>query len=141
MTAPPSSDGLVIALQAAVPLWILDLAALPPALRDDRIRRWAADSADTVAHKGDILQFRGGKRGETAAVFNALARGIAAAAYLPGGITAFGEHWCVNHAECLDADRQAADRPPLLTADTTPEPATPTYQGRPVVGLPLPEVL
>ncbi|WP_194821283.1 hypothetical protein [Micromonospora sp. S-DT3-3-22] len=138
MTAPPSSDGLIIALQAAVPLWILELAALPPAHRDDRIRRWAADSADTVAHKGDILQFRGGKRGETAAVFNALARGIAAAAHLPGGITAFGQHWCVNHSQCLDADRQAADRPPLPAADT--EPAAPTYQGRPITTLHIPEV-
>lgn len=128
---------LVATLQLAVPLWMHQLAQHHPDTRDHIRLRWAAQAADAVAYGGDTLQF-GGKRGEAAKVFNHLARGLAAAAYNPGGITALGEHWCTNHDECLNADRQTTTAP--ATPDTD-QPASPTYRGRTIVDLNLPEVL
>lgn len=84
---------LGIALDAAVPLLILDLGQLAPDQRDDVRMRWARESADTIASKGDTQMFRTKTKGETAATFNALARGLAAGAYQPGGITFLDRHW------------------------------------------------
>lgn len=39
-----------------------------------------------------------------------LARGLAAAAFQPGGISVFGRHWCVDHAECVAAEAAAQQR-------------------------------
>lgn len=90
MTA--ASDTLAIALEAAVPLWMLQLDELEPAERHDVMRAWATAGADAVASKGDTLMFKSA-RGETAATFNALARGLAALAFCPGGVTFAGRHW------------------------------------------------
>ncbi|MEU0081392.1 hypothetical protein ABZY58_26120 [Micromonospora tulbaghiae] len=90
-------------LSAAVPLWIHQLAQLPEKARDRQRQRWADAAVEAVAFRGDTLQF-GGKRGEAADVFNHLARGIAAAAFAPGGITFAGEHWCTDHAACRAAE-------------------------------------
>jgi hypothetical protein len=122
---------LVTALQVAVPLHITELAALPARIREPLIERWAADAVEPAAHKGDALMF-GGKRGEAAAVFAALARGLAALAYQPGGVTVLGQHWCTNHAACQDARAYAErinacpehgpERPPARAVDTVPLP-------------------
>lgn len=80
---------LVTSLQAAVPLWILQLRDVP---FEDKQRR-AQECAQIVAEKGDVIMFKGGKRGETAAAFNALAEGIAILSFAPGGVTVFGQHW------------------------------------------------
>lgn len=93
-------DTLVIALEAAVPLHIIEMGRLTPEQR----QRVALRSAGEVASRGDILQFRGGKRGETAAVFNHLARGLACLAFQPGGVTFAGHHWCTDHAVCEGAE-------------------------------------
>lgn len=42
----------------------------------------------------------------SAAAFNALARGLAAAAWQPGGITFLGAHWCA--LGCADCPRRAS---------------------------------
>ncbi|MFI1194047.1 hypothetical protein ACH4T9_12430 [Micromonospora sp. NPDC020750] len=140
MSALDDNPTLVIALQAAVQLRILELRQHHPATRDRLCSRWAADAVDPVASRADAMQY-GGKRGEAAQVFNALARGLAAAAFNPGGVTAFGEHWCVDHAACEAADRQAADAPSLLDRDPEPDqPSAPTFRGRPLVDVTLPEV-
>jgi hypothetical protein len=84
-------DLMSTSLQVAVPLWI------------EEVRGWtverrvatARESADVVASKGDVLQF-GGKKGEAAEAFNALARGLACCAYQPGGITFLGDHYEVE---------------------------------------------
>lgn len=89
-------------LQAGVPLLIAELKACTAAERDARIRGWAKDGAEAVAHRGDTLMFRG-KPGATAPVWTALARGVAAGAFMPGGITVFGDHWCVDHDQCRGA--------------------------------------
>lgn len=49
--------------------------------------------ADTLAEKGDILLFRGGKKGEAGKLFASLVRSIAVMAFVPGGVTTFGQHY------------------------------------------------
>jgi hypothetical protein len=39
--------------------------------------------------------FRGGKRGETAAAFNSLAKGVALLSFAPGGVVCFGTRYSV----------------------------------------------
>jgi hypothetical protein len=100
---------LLTALQVAVPMRIMDLRALPPGARTNQIRWWAEDAAGVIAARGDILQY-GGKRGKSAAAFDWLARGLAAAAFSPGGITFLGVHWCTDHLACVEAACVAASR-------------------------------
>ena len=101
-----AQDGLLpIALSAAVPLWIEKLRPLAP---EQRIAR-TSGLADIIASQGDIILYRGGKKGETANAFNALAEGLAIGAFQSGGVTAFGQHWCTDHAECEAAAKAAAE--------------------------------
>lgn len=98
MTRPSQTDALEAqrtalreTLRVAVPLHIIELRGLPL----DMLLGISARCAGIVGEKGDILQFKGGKRGETAEVFNALARGLAAAALVAdGGVDFIGLHWC-----------------------------------------------
>lgn len=80
---------LTLALSVAVPLWIEELRRMPW----EYIQRRAKECANVVAEKGDVIQFRGGKKGESAEAFNRLAEGIACLAFAPGGVWLFGEHW------------------------------------------------
>jgi len=86
-------DLLRTSLQAAVPLWIEELKRQPW----EEIQRIAQESAQVIAEKGDILQYRGSKKGETAAAFNALAKGVAALSFVPGGVTFLGDKWESEH--------------------------------------------
>jgi hypothetical protein len=79
---------LTIALEAAVPLWIHRHEHTSQQARHAR----ASELGDVVAEHGDDILFRGGN-GESARAFNALAEGIALAAYQPGGVTFDGNHW------------------------------------------------
>lgn len=113
-------DLIVISLSAAVPLWIIELNALEGTLRDHTAQRWAADAVEPVASQGDALQY-GGRPGEAAKVFNALARGLAALSTCPGGINFLGTIWCARHHP---GGRDAAGEyncPDCLT-DPPPEP-------------------
>ena len=81
---------LPIALSAAVPLRIADLKARGgPSAADLNACK---DISRLIAEKGDVLLY-GGKSHEAAYVFNRLAQGIAVLAFLPGGVTCFGQHW------------------------------------------------
>ncbi|WDZ87203.1 hypothetical protein [Micromonospora cathayae] len=132
-TALERDDALTIGLEAAVQLHMLTLRHMHPDLRDDLLARWAAEAGPEIGSKGDILQFRSSKRGETAAVFNHLARGLTALAHQPGGVTFAGMHWCTDHQQCRAADQAVAARPSLLNANPDePEPDQPTYGGRPL---------
>lgn len=79
-------DVLRTTLQLAIPLWM------------ERVQGWeeshrlarAAACAQVVAEKGDVLQF-GGKGCREA--FNALAEGLACAAFQPGGVEFLGDRW------------------------------------------------
>jgi len=111
---------LAVSLEAAVPLWIAKWRNARP---EHRIAR-AQACGNIVTHYGDQILYKGkrhapkyeqahGKPGDedyqpaqkihdgspgTASAFNALAEGIALAAYQPGGITMFGHHWEVGGA-------------------------------------------
>jgi hypothetical protein len=80
---------LKITLAAAVPLWIHQFRMLS---EDDRLAI-AKECGGVVAEKGDIIQFKSTKKGETAKAFNQLARGLACLAYAPGGVTFAGMHF------------------------------------------------
>lgn len=86
---------LCTSLQVAVPLWIEELKHQPL----DRVLARAPECAQTVAEKGDILQFGSKKKGETAKVFNQLAEGVAILAFAPGGVRCFGLHFEATHPE------------------------------------------
>jgi len=88
----PATDTLLrSAVAAAVPLWIVELAK-----RHDLgtyMGQRGPEIASLLAEKGDLLLFRGKKKGESAAVFSALAEGIALGSFCPGGIAVFGDHY------------------------------------------------
>lgn len=65
-------DLLVIALEAAIPLHAAELEGLPESTR----LRIARHAGEVLACHGDVLMFR---RKDTTEVFNAVARGLAAA--------------------------------------------------------------
>jgi hypothetical protein len=122
--APTADDygrpDISIALEAAVPLHILLMRDWPETRRINEAQ-WAAG---VIAERGDVLQY-GGKPGAAAAAFNALAKGLAVAAFAPGGVTFAGLHWCVDHSVCTGE---------------TPAPALPIPlpRRRPVVDVELP---
>lgn len=84
-------DILSISLSAAVPLRIIDYKRQGGPTDDDRER--ARRTGHLIAEKGDVLQFRGKKKGEAAEIFNALADGLAVLAFCPGGVKFLGHHW------------------------------------------------
>lgn len=84
-----NEDLLRTSLSAAVPLWIEELRHLPEEAR----MRLGRECAQVIAEKGDVIQFKSKKAGETAAAFNALAKGLACLAYVPGGVTFLGVHF------------------------------------------------
>jgi len=81
--APSSTtrDHLQAALSAAVPLEIERLRHLPIA---DLIER-ARECGQVIAEKGDIIQWKSKKQGQTADAFNRLAEGLACAAIVAEG--------------------------------------------------------
>jgi hypothetical protein len=106
-------------LDVAVPIQLIILDEMDPAERPEAITRWAAGAVDLIACSDASLLFpvkaspqtdRHAAEPGTAATFAALARGIAAGAHAPGGITAFGRHWCVNHDRCVEAEQSHADQ-------------------------------
>lgn len=72
-------------LSAAVPLWVLDFYEQggPTAADIEAVRVYGRDA---LAPHGDRLLFRSRKEGETAALFNGLAKALAVLAFLPGGV-------------------------------------------------------
>ena len=108
MTAIEERHDLLIALEAAVPLHILLMRGWSEKRRMNDAH-WAAG---VIAERGDVLQY-GGKRGAAADAFNALAKGLAVAAYAPGGVTFAGQHWCTDHAVCTG--EKAAPSLPAMT--------------------------
>jgi hypothetical protein len=87
------------------------------------IERWRAEAVDPITSRGDLLQFRGGRPGQAGQVMDALAKGVAAASFSPGGIRTFGLLFCAWHhpggvdaptagylcPQCLAEDAELAD--------------------------------
>lgn len=112
MASPPAQVALLATLAVAVQLRIHELQEMPERVRERWLRLWAAEAVDPLASRGDVLQYGGGKRGEAAAVFNHLARGLAALAHCPGGVTFAGRHWCVDHDVCTGTTPAPRSAPP-----------------------------
>ncbi|GHO98662.1 hypothetical protein KSF_087100 [Reticulibacter mediterranei] len=76
---------LQTSLSAAVPLRVLDYYEQggPTAADVEAARVYGRDA---LAPHGDLLLFRSRKEGETAALFNGLAKALAVLAFLPGGV-------------------------------------------------------
>lgn len=95
------------ALSVAVPPLIAEMADWSPSRRS-AVRR---EAADLIAARADLLMAplptTDAERWKRYQVFAALARGIAALAYQPGGVSVFGLHWCTNHDVCT-VDGQGA---------------------------------
>ena len=91
----PNEELLKVSLLAAVPLWIekFKLKGWPELLEIAKVE------GQVVAEKGDIIQYRSKKKGETAAAFNSLARGLAVLAFFPGGVKFSGLHFEAVHPE------------------------------------------
>jgi hypothetical protein len=115
-TARLRHGNLLLALQVAVPLRISELQELPPQARRIQAALWASTAADVIGGHGDDLLY-GGRPGQAAAVFGTLARGLAAAAHAPGGVTVLGGHWCTDHAACRRAEAAAEA---AMTASVAP---------------------
>ena len=80
---------LIIALEAAVPLWIHKMRDWP----FDRIQARAQELGGVIASTSDNVLYKSKKAGKTAEAFNALAEGLACLAFVPGGVRAFGLHF------------------------------------------------
>ena len=97
------SEHLSIALQAAVPIAILEMRSWAPEARQAAAAEWG----QIIASHGDDILFRSARKGDSAKAFTALARGLAALAYCPGGVRFLGIHWCTDHETCTGAEREA----------------------------------
>lgn len=74
-------------------------------------KRLIADAPDLIGGKGDVFQFSGGKKGEIAKVFAAVARGLAVLALQPGGVTFDG----IKYQACPQCAKPIADNPTHCT--------------------------
>ncbi len=75
-------------LEVAVPMRIAELRTLPEGQR----QALAAEAGQYIAEHGDELMYRS-KKGRAAAAFNQLATGLAALAFVPGGVSFAGMRW------------------------------------------------
>lgn len=91
------SSLLALTLQAAVPMWIRKAKAVTRKAREDVLKTWCEEGVGAITERGDLLMYRSKKKGETAEVFNHLAKSIAAMAFVPGGICTFGLNFCATH--------------------------------------------
>lgn len=113
----PEGSLLLDALAIAVPLEVAEMAQLDPQERINRARElWAQfqprsakqEDAEMARFTGGAALTYGGKG--AAGEFAILAKVLAAMALQPGGVTAFGAHWCVEHELCEAAVVEARRR-------------------------------
>lgn len=98
----PSPADVLLAehLDQAVPTLLGQLAEMPADARTRQIDQWRDGAAQHIAERGDTVRYGGPN---IAGTFTVLARSLAVLAHAPGGITAFGRHWCTNHRLCVRA--------------------------------------
>ncbi|WP_326642998.1 hypothetical protein OG884_18450 [Streptosporangium sp. NBC_01755] len=95
-------------LAVVVPLEIDRMRAMNDEQRTQQIAEHASRTvAQLLGEQGDVLLYGGRGCAETFAV---LARGLVCLAWAPGGVTAFGMHFCARHEECEKADAELAAR-------------------------------
>ena len=93
-------EHLRICLWAAVPLHVIELRRRPWL----ELQKLATEAAQIVAEKGDIIRYRSKKKGETAAAFNSLARGIAILSFCPGGVKFLDDRYENEHDDTSARD-------------------------------------
>lgn len=86
-------------LDITVELRIFELRRLDGDARHARRMRWILEAEDAGVFTEGLLVGARARPGEAATAFNALARAIAALAYMPHGVTLFGRHWEVKPDE------------------------------------------
>ncbi len=87
---------LPIALEVSVLLRIQEMQKYHPDTIEQMIELCREDWIETIANRGDVLQFNGGKKGEAAGLFNKLASAVACMAFVPGGVEIFGRKFEVK---------------------------------------------
>lgn len=90
-----SRELLRTALQSAVPLWVMSCKKRS---KDELLKR-GNELAQVIAEKGDVIQFKSKKKGESSKAFNALAEATAIMSFQPGGVTVMGDHYENQHPE------------------------------------------
>ena len=106
---PLDMSTLAETLRLAVPMHMAEAAGMRPEHRVATASRLVG--ADELP--GDALIFGANNPKTTARAFNSLARGLAMAAYQPGGVTYLGAHWCTGpHDGC-----PTPPAPARMTAD------------------------
>ena len=85
------SDSLSSALSAAVPLYIDELKKKGGP--DETDFKQATELSKILGERGDVLLFGSKKKGETAEMFNGVAKALGVLSFVPGGVTLFGSHW------------------------------------------------
>lgn len=90
----PQQELLRLSIMTAVPLNIAELKAKggPNDFQWD----WARDFSDELGSRGDILQWKSEKKGETATMFNQFAYALSIMAFLPGGVEFAGMKFEAN---------------------------------------------
>jgi hypothetical protein len=110
-------EPLRLALQVAVPIWIRELKRLPAPGQLDAVRMaWAKNAADAIAHEGDTLMFQS-RPGRSAETFNQLAKGLAAGAFQPGGITFAGMQFEATADDLLCREPRPAPGQPTVDVE------------------------
>lgn len=87
-----TAELLKVSLSCAVPLWIERARRYTDAEFKKRVEL----AGQKVAERGDIIQFRSRRAGQSAEAFNALAEGLALLAFCPGGVYFLGMHFEAN---------------------------------------------
>ena len=106
IAAPPTINRLAITtdfLDIAVPLYIAQLRELPADEFAAIWRRWIdEDELDTAGVFSEILPAGGGKPGDAARAFNALAKAVAALAFAPGGVSFGSREYAAQPSDELE---------------------------------------
>lgn len=95
----PASDAIAARLAGPVPRRAALLRGLPWTER----HALARDALPVITARGDTLQYAGDRE-----ALGALATAVAVLALQPGGVSAFGWHWCADHALCEQVDAELA---------------------------------
>lgn len=114
-------------LATAVMMRLAELQCLDDTTFLQRCTEWREGAEAAGVFSEDIL-FRSPTPGATAAAFNGLAKAIASLAFVPAGITMFGEHWEAVRGESFQETwaRSIAGRP-LPPAPPPPAPPKATH--------------
>ena len=100
-------------LEIAVPLWWISLEL--PGSFDTIQKSGLIETIGTLlSEKGDLLFYQSKKKGETAEVFNVLAKGMAFASVAPGGFDLFNFHWENGKASRIDPGKPSKLPPDWL---------------------------